>query len=75
MKQQFINALQAHSVEELQCIPKSDLHNHAGRGGSISYIEEWANVMIEPPLQPFDTLAIMQKWFESNVKCHCPGLQ
>ncbi len=75
MKQQFVNALLEHSIEELQRIPKSDLHNHAGRGGDVRYIEDWANVTIEPPLQPFDTLADMQKWFESNVKCHCPGLQ
>jgi len=75
MNQQFRDALQNHSIPDLQTILKSDLHNHAGRGGSIQYIEAWANVRIEPPVQPFDSLSEMQHWFENNIKCHCAGIQ
>ncbi|MHB1484259.1 MAG: amidohydrolase family protein [Saccharofermentanales bacterium] len=74
MKQKFIKALQNNSVAEMQLIPKSDLHNHAGRGGNIKYIEKSANVKIEPRKQPFDSMNDMQSWFENNVKCHCPGI-
>lgn len=74
MKQKFIEALQNNSINDMQLIPKSDLHNHAGRGGNIEYIEKWANVKIEPRKQPFDSISDMQIWFENNVKCHCPGI-
>lgn len=43
-KNKFIHALQNNSISEMRCIPKSELHSHAGRGGTISYIEKWANV-------------------------------
>ena len=75
MKKQFIEALYGNSVADVQRIPKSDLHNHAGRGGNIQYIEAWANVKIEPSDQPFNSLSQMQAWFENNVKCHCSGKQ
>lgn len=75
MKKLFMEALYKNSITELYKIPKSDLHNHAGRGGNLEYIEAWANVKIEPPTKPFETLYKMQQWFENNVKCHCAGIQ
>ena len=75
MKKQFIEALYNNSVADLHKIFKSDLHNHAGRGGNIEYIGSWANVKIEPPKKPFDSLVHMQEWFENNVKRHCVGIQ
>lgn len=75
MSNLFSEALDRNSIVDLYKIPKSDLHSHAGRGGSIEYIETWANVKIEPPTKPFETLNQMQKWLEDNVKCHCPGIQ
>ncbi|MEF2966611.1 hypothetical protein V3851_12295 [Paenibacillus sp. M1] len=74
MKEQFIATLHANSLPELQGVPKSDLHNHAGRGGNLKYIEAWANTKIAPPDKPFDSLSHMQQWFQNNVKCHCPGV-
>ena len=71
-KDKFIEALQSNSVIDMQAIPKSDLHSHAGRGGSISYIEKWANVKITPPTHPFSSLSEMNQWLNDNVKCHCP---
>ncbi|WP_042200513.1 hypothetical protein [Paenibacillus camerounensis] len=75
MKQAFISALEHSSLEELRRIPKSDLHNHAGRGGNLKYIEAWANVTIQPHSGAFASLGEMQEWFVHNVKCHCPGTQ
>lgn len=73
MKQLFIEALNENSIDKLRKVPKSDLHNHAGRGGSLEYIASWANVNIEPPTKPFETLSEMQQWFDSHIKCHCAG--
>lgn len=73
-REQFIRALETHSISALQCIPKSDLHSHAGRGGNLSYIEQWANVKITPPSEPFDSLDEMNYWLNDHVKCHCPGI-
>ncbi|UQZ32229.1 adenosine deaminase [Paenibacillus sp. PK3_47] len=73
MTHPFVTALTNHSLSELQMIPKSDLHNHAGRGGNRRYIEAWANTPIRPPAAKFASLAEMQEWFTSHVKCHCPG--
>lgn len=75
MKQPFTDALMSHSLAGLQNIPKSDLHNHAGRGGNIKYIESWAETAILPPSSRFASLSDMQQWFVSHVKCHCPGLE
>lgn len=75
MKNLFREALYNNSIADLHKIPKSDLHNHAGRGGRIEYIEEWAKVKIKIPAGPFETLDQMQEWFDNNVKCHCTGIQ
>lgn len=32
------------SLKRLESVPYSDLHNHVGRGGSITYTEQLANV-------------------------------
>lgn len=69
----FCQALRNHAIGEIESIPKSDLHSHAGRGGSINYIEKWANVKITPPLQPFNSLNEMNQWLNDHVKCYCPG--
>ena len=74
MDSEFIKALHEKSLKELEYISKSDLHNHAGRGGNLRYIEELAKVKIIPAEKPFESLSDMQEWFEKNVKCHCSGL-
>lgn len=71
----FIEALMKESLPDLQSIPKSDLHNHAGRGGTIRYISEWAGVKIEPPKEPFQSLNEMQNWYTKHIKRLCPGIQ
>lgn len=68
----FAEALRENSVAKMQQVAKSDLHNHAGRGGKISYIENYANVTITPPTKPFSSLPEMNDWLNDNIKCHCP---
>jgi len=73
VRKTFIQALQQHDLAALEATPKSDLHNHAGRGGSQQYIAEQAQVVITPPDRPFESLSQMQQWFEQHIKTHCPG--
>lgn len=73
MVDRFVNALNNNSIDELQQVPKSDLHSHAGRGGSSSYIASWAGVQIAPPPRVFESLGHMQTWFEDTIKPYCKG--
>lgn len=70
----FESALRDNSVEKLKKVAKSDLHSHAGRGGTISYISNWANVKILPPQNKFNSLTEMNEWLNANVKCYCSGI-
>lgn len=73
IKNKFIHALQNNSISEMQCIPKSELHSHAGRGGTISYIEKRINTKINAPTKLFSSLSEMNQWLNDNIKCHCPA--
>lgn len=74
-KDDFICGLNLNSIKDIEKVPKSDLHSHAGRGGTISYIEQWANVKINPPTKAFNSLEEVNGWLNDNVKCYCPGVQ
>ena len=65
----FMRALENHDVTSLQEVPKSDVHNHAGRGGNILDLSSDIN----PPSKPFDSLNHMQVWFEEEVKTRIPA--
>ena len=67
--------MNTYSLNLIRDLPKSDLHSHAGRGGNIKYIENWARVKIVPNDKLFESLSDMQSWFVNNVKCHCSGLE
>lgn len=69
----LVTALKNESLPDLQCIPKSDLHSHAGRGGHISYIERTAGIKITPHSGPFESLSELNLWLNENVKCHLPS--
>jgi hypothetical protein len=71
--QTFLDSLRDGSLAGLQAVPKSDLHNHAGRGGNLCYLSAWAHKDIAPPCAPFSSLVEMQEWFEQNVKIHFQG--
>lgn len=63
----FYEALESNNMKSMASIPKSDVHNHAGRGGHIKDL----STEIIPPAEPFNNLDEMQRWFEKNVKARC----
>ena len=66
-KMRFIQALENKSLLDIQNIPKSDLHNHAGRGGNISYIEKMLDVKITPLHEPLNSLNLNSRKFSIHV--------
>lgn len=67
----FYQALKNNDSSKLSMIPKSDVHNHAGRGGKIEDLSS----EITPPDKPFASLNDMQTWFENSVKSRLmPGI-
>lgn len=71
--ERFMEALAGNSLSALEQISKSDLHSHAGRGGRISFVEEYAHVVIAPPQEPFVGISEMNDWFATHVKCYLPA--
>lgn len=69
----LIEALETGNLEQLLQVPKSDIHNHAGRGGNIKFISERTGRHILPPPGKYDSLSHMQKWFDENIKPICGG--
>lgn len=69
----FIELLEIGNHEQLLKIPKSDIHNHAGRGGNIKFISERRGSSILPPPEKYASLFHMQKWFDENIKPICSG--
>ena len=68
----FYKGLENQDRSILEQIPKSDVHNHAGRGGKI----EDLSIDISPRIKPFDSLNEMQEWFDMNVKTKiAPGVE
>jgi len=72
MKERFIKALEDNDLCEMRKIPKSDLHNHAPRGGNKKYIEAFYGVKIpKPPI--FKNLNEMNAWNLANIKPFIKG--
>lgn len=71
----LIEALETGNHELLLQVPKSDIHNHAGRGGNIKFISERMGTSILLPPEKFDSLSHMQKWFDENIKPICSGIE
>jgi len=69
-KTEFIRALENNSLSEVNNIPKSDLHSHAGRGGTPSYIENMLGTTLPRLTEPLRSIAEMDTWFTDNIKCH-----
>ena len=77
---QFIQALENKDRKTLLSIPKSDLHNHLGRGCRKQWLSEKLNhEFADPPLK-FDGLMGMQNWYVNEIRDYCrqqdaPGLR
>lgn len=75
MKDIFIKALEENNFQLLKTAPKSDLHNHATRGGNIKHLEKMTNSIIQSPTEKFPDLDTMQSWYNINIKPLCKGQQ
>ncbi len=73
-KELFFEALDSNSLSLMRKVPKSDLHNHVGRGGSQDYLASNKGISIIPNSTPFHSLQEMQCWFENNIKKYYTGL-
>ncbi len=67
MRNSFVKALENNDLLEMRKIPKSDLHNHAPRGGNKRYIEAWTGMTI-PKAPIFKSLNEMNEWNLQNIK-------
>ena len=67
----FINALKNHDTETLLSIPKSDVHNHIGRGCRVEWLSERMNHTFAKPPVVFDGLQGMQDWYVNNIRDYC----
>lgn len=67
MKEKFITALESNDLDMMRNIPKSDLHNHAPRGGNKNYISEYYKFTIPKPPK-FKSLYEMNKWNSEKIK-------
>ena len=64
----FIQALENKDCETLLSIPKSDVHNHIGRGCRKQWLSEKLNhVFADPPVK-FDGLMGMQNWYVNEIR-------
>lgn len=75
MKDKFIRCLKENDLDGLRKIPKSDLHNHATRGGNIKHVVENSINVLESLPFTFKDLNEMQEWYDKNIKPHCIGKQ
>jgi adenosine deaminase len=65
--QEFIDALEQANIAVLQTIPKTDVHNHAIFGARRTRIEQWAECVIPPPPQTFETLDAMRAYARETL--------
>ncbi|ADL52126.1 adenosine deaminase [Clostridium cellulovorans] len=72
MKHEFIKALENNDLPEMKKIPKSDLHNHATRGGNKRYIGKYYGITI-PKHPKFNNLHEMNQWNSQNIKPFIKG--
>ncbi len=64
----FIQALENKDRETLLTIPKSDVHNHIGRGCRKQWLSEKLNHVFADPPAKFDGLMGMQNWYVNEIR-------
>ncbi len=69
---EFVSAIHDKTGRKMKLLPKSDLHNHAGRGGSISYLIKRLNIEITPFRGVFTDIESMDLWFKQNIQSKLP---
>lgn len=73
LEKTFIQSLKDNNLGDVTTFPKSDLHSHAGRGGNIRFIEEWAGKKASPPPKKFYSLSDMQQWYSDHIRSLAGG--
>jgi len=63
-----VNISKTEYLHFIQPLRKSDLHNHAGRGGNKKSIEEFYDLKIGDPPERFSSLQNMQEWYVANIR-------
>lgn len=66
----FIEALKIGDIDTINEVEKTDLHNHSGSGGRLSYVLSDATV----PTIPFVSLKEMYYWWTTQVKSKLDGV-
>lgn len=72
LQDRFIQGLMNDSLAQMCKIPKCDYHNHAGRGGRITYIEKLTGIEISRPPETFSSISDIDTWLNSNVNHYLP---
>ena len=67
----FITALKNHDTKTLLTIPKSDVHNHLGRGCRVEWLSQKMNHTFAKPPAVFEGLQGMQDWYVNNIRDYC----
>lgn len=62
-------------LDYFRTLPKSDLHSHAGRGSSLSYISQCVGKEIPLPPAKFSHMQDMQSWYEENIRNLTSGVE
>ena len=69
----FYEGLIEANIDKLIAVPKSDIHNHSGKGCRIIWLEAKINRKLSKPDERFNGLEGMQEWFAENIKPYCSG--
>ena len=73
MENLFWEGLIENDASKLLMVPKSDLHNHSGKGCTRTWLEERLKMKFQNPPERFDGVAGMQEWFTDTIKPYCKG--
>ncbi len=63
----FKKALIDHNLDDLKCIPKSDLHNHFALGGNRDYIYQKTGIWINACDEKLMSMDDMHRWNKDNL--------
>ena len=75
MKNLFCEGLIENDVSKLLMVPKSDLHNHSGKGCTRAWLEERLKMKFPNPPKRFDGVTGMHDWFTDTIKPYCGGAE
>ena len=63
----FYKGLEKKDIDLVRQVPKSDLHAHSTRSGSIEYFEEKYNIITDKR-SSFKSIKDMNNWYDENIK-------